>query len=72
MDKRSIRKPVSECLAKTLVCPPYNVAFGAYLIDHKKDMEGELGLSIESLIQKCASDMKDFDFWRLGKFSEID
>lgn len=35
-------------------------------------MEGVVGLSIENIVSKCANDMRECDFWRLGQFTETD
>lgn len=65
-------KQIGEVFSRVLTQSPYNVAFGIYLIEKRKKLEDVLSLNIDSLIQKCASDMKEFDFCRLGRFTEID
>ncbi|TNV82261.1 hypothetical protein FGO68_gene11167 [Halteria grandinella] len=71
-DKKKNTTLFGEMLSKQLSQPPYNVAFGAFLIECKPKLGGVFGLSLDPLISKCANDMRDCDFWRIGKFSVID
>lgn len=48
------------------------MAFGFYLIYQKIELEKTLSISVEPLILNCLKDMRPFDYWRLGKFTEVD
>ena len=74
LDKFTRRgKECIEILQKNLVLSPYAAGFGSFLIQRKKKCEGYLGgLSVESMISKCKSELNDFDCYMLGRFTEVD
>ena len=74
MDKFSRYKQCIDVLQRHLCTPPYSAGFASFLIQKKRKCEGILSPSLEQLILKCTSDIRDFDCYRLsgGNFSEID
>jgi len=66
-------KACIEVLQKGLVQSPYAAGFGTFLVQRKRKCEGYLGgLSVETMIGRCRGELKDFDCYRLGRFSDID
>lgn len=74
LDKFTRRgKACIEVLQKGLVQSPYAAGFGTFLVQRKRKCEGYLGgLSVEGMIGKCRGELRDFDCYRLGRFSEVD